>query len=58
MKSTLYVRSSFAFVVLMLAAYGHAHAVISAAPEIDPAMTVSGVALLSGVAMMVRGRRR
>jgi hypothetical protein len=58
MKSSMFARSSFALLVLMLAAYGHAHAAVAAVPEIDPAMTVSGVALLGGVAMMIRGRRR
>jgi hypothetical protein len=55
------LRSSLAVLVLLLVTYSHAHAAyltVSATPEIDPSLSIGGLALLSGVVLMVRGRRR
>jgi hypothetical protein len=64
MKKTshvLFLRSLFAVVFAMFAVSSHAHAAyltVSATPEIDPSLSIGGMALLSGVVLMVRGRRR
>ena len=60
MKKTSHVpflRSSLAVLIVLLGAFSRAHAMFSV-PEIDPSISVGGLALLSGVVLMVRGRRR
>jgi LPXTG-motif cell wall-anchored protein len=52
-----FLRSSLAVLILLLAAYGHAHAGPQT-PEIDTSLSIGGLALLSGVVLLVRGRRR
>jgi len=55
----LFLRSSLALLIVLLAAQSHAHAAYSmSVPEIDPAMTTGGLALLGGAILVVRGRRR
>jgi LPXTG-motif cell wall-anchored protein len=54
----LFLRSSLALLIVLLAAHSRAHAAYTGAPEIDPAMATGGLALLGGVILVVRGRRR
>jgi hypothetical protein len=60
-SSVLIARTSLAVLVLLFAAHANAHAaVLSAvgAPEIDPSLSMGGLALLGGVILLVRGRRK
>jgi hypothetical protein len=60
------VRSLFTVSLLLLTAFAHAHAQngcvssgsSSCAPEIDPSLATSGTALIAGLALLIRGRRK
>jgi hypothetical protein len=55
----LFLRSSLALLIVLIAAHTQAHAAYTvSAPEIDPAMATGGLALLGGMILVVRGRRR
>jgi hypothetical protein len=56
-SSSLAVRTSITVLVVLFSALGRAHAAV-AAPEIDASVAASGLALLGGVILMVRGRRK
>jgi LPXTG-motif cell wall-anchored protein len=51
------LRNSLAVLIVLLGAFSRAHAMFNV-PEIDPSLGIGGLALLSGVVLMVRGRRR
>lgn len=50
--------------VLLVSAYTRAHADgcvssgAACAPEIDPSLATSGTALIAGIALLIRGRRK
>jgi len=55
----LFLRSSLALLIVLFAAHSQSHAAfVAPTPEIDPAMATSGLALLGGAILVVRGRRR
>jgi|GEM_PF-6564670 len=59
-------RTLFMMAFLLVSAYAHAHAQdgcvssgsTGCAPEIDPSLATSGTALLAGLVLLVRGRRK
>ncbi len=55
----LFLRSSLALLIVLFAAHSQAHATGGmGVPEIDAAMATGGLALLGGIILVVRGRRR
>ncbi len=60
------IRTLFMFAVLLLSAAAQAHAqggcvnsgAGACAPEIDPTLATSSTALLAGLVLLVRGRRK
>jgi LPXTG-motif cell wall-anchored protein len=53
-----FFRTAFPVAICFAVITAHAHAAFVAVPEIDPSMAVSGLTLLAGAALIVRGRRR
>lgn len=58
------LRALLMVTILLVSAYTRAHADgcvssgVSCAPEIDPSLATSGIALIAGLALLLRGRRK